>query len=356
MEQFACKPVIYFGADALGALEQLRDRRVLVVTDAFLARSGLLDRVRRRLGEHLEIFDQVVPDPPLSLVAQGVARYRAFQPQVILAFGGGSPMDCAKGIRYFAQGEPCPLWCVPTTAGTGSEVTSFAVLTHTTAGVKYPLVDDALLPDAAVLDASLLDGVPPAVTTDTGMDVLSHAAEAAVARGASPFSDALADAAFALAFSSLPQARRGPGEARGDMLHASCLAGMAFNAAGLGLCHGLAHALGGRFHVPHGRLNALLLPHIIRFNARDGRAARRYAQLARRCGLGGTPHALAGALARLAGRLEVPPTLSACGVDREQVLSALPQITQAAQADRCTPGNPIQPTPAQLEGLIRAIL
>ena len=355
MESFTLKPVIHYGRDALGALGELSGRRVLVVTDTFLAQSGLLDRVRQRLGDSpVEIFDKVVPDPPLSLVAQGVARYRAFRPQALLAFGGGSPMDCAKGIRYFAQTEPCPLWCVPTTAGTGSEVTSFAVLTDTTAGVKYPLVDDALLPDAAVLDPALLDGVPPAVTADTGMDVLSHAVEATAARGAGPFSDALAGAAFDLALHNLPRAHREPGEARGQMLHASCLAGMAFNAAGLGICHSLSHALGGRFHLPHGRLNALLLPHVIRFNARDQGAARRYAQLARRCGLGGTPHALAAALVRLTRGLDLPPTLTACGVDRKSLEEALPQLAAAALADRCTPANPRTPTEADLESLLRA--
>lgn len=357
MEQFALKPSLYFGPGALEALEALAGRRVMVVTDSFLAKSGLLERVGSRLtGCQVEVFDQVVPDPPLSLVAQGVARFRALRPQALLAFGGGSPMDCAKGIRYFAGGEPCPLWCVPTTAGTGSEATSFAVLTDSASGVKYPLVDDALLPDAAVLDPSLLDGVPPAVTADTGMDVLAHAAEAAVARGAGPFSDALAEAAFALAFHSLAQARQGPGEARAQMLYASCMAGIAFNAAGLGICHSLAHALGGRFHVPHGRLNALLLPHVIRFNAQDARCAGRYAALARRCGLSGGARALAAALQRLRGALSMPDGLAGCGVDPAQVRSALPQIAAAAQADVCTPANPVPATPAQLEELVRAAL
>ena len=357
MEQFALKPSLYFGPDALGVLEQLSGRKVLVVTDAFLAQSGLLERVIKRLqGCEVGVFDQVVPDPPLSLIAQGVAQFRAFRPQVLLAFGGGSPMDCAKGIRYFAQGEGCALWCVPTTAGTGSEVTSFAVLTDSASGVKYPLVDERLLPDAAVLESALLDGVPAAVTADTGMDVITHAAEAAVARRASSFSNALASAAFTMAVHSLPQARRVPGEPRERMLHASCMAGIAFNCAGLGICHGLAHALGGRFHVPHGRLNALLLPHVIRFNAQDSGAAANYAELARHCGLSGSARALAAAIQRLRDALEMPSTLSACGVKREQVTADLPQITAAALADICTAANPILPSQVQLEELVRAVL
>ena len=360
MEQFARRPALYFGPDALTALQEIPGERVMIVTDGFLAGSGLLDRVRAQLsGREIAVFDQVKPDPTLELVARGVTQFRAFQPQALIAFGGGSPMDCAKGIRYFAaQGgqSPCPLWCVPTTAGTGSEATSFAVLTDTQAGVKRPLVDNALLPETAVLDASLLDGVPPAVSADTGMDVLTHAAEAYVSAGASPFSDALAAAAFSLALGELPRACRGPGEARERMLQASCMAGMAFNAAGLGICHSLAHALGGRFHVPHGRLNALLLPHVIRFNAQDAHCAGRYAALARRCGLSGGARGLAAALQRLRANLAMPGGLTGCGLDAAQVRSALPQIAAAAQADVCTPANPVPATPTQLEELVRAAL
>ena len=267
MERFQLKPTIYFGPDALAALDALAGKRVMVITDAFLSSSGLLDRVTARLtGCTVERFTEVVPDPSLALVARGARALADFRPEAVVAFGGGSPMDCAKAMVEFGkklEAGLAPLfYAVPTTAGTGSEVTSFAVLTDTERGVKYPLVDDALLPDAAVLDASLLAGVPPAVTADTGMDVLTHAAEAYVAKQASPFSDALAEQAFSLAYEHLKPAYETAGESRAkeNMLLASCMAGMAFNAAGLGLCHGLAHSLGGRYHVPHGRLNALLLP------------------------------------------------------------------------------------------------
>ena len=188
-------------------------------------------------------------------------------------------MDCAKAMCWCGKERP-PLWCIPTTAGTGSEVTSFAVLTDTDRGVKIPLVDDGLLAEAAVLDPGLLDGVPPQVTADTGMDVLTTPPRPPWPRGASPFSGALAERAFALADQRLPAAYTGDRTAKGDMLYASCMAGMAFNAAGLGVCHALAHALGGRFHLPHGRLNALLLPQVILFNAQDPRAAEGYSRLA----------------------------------------------------------------------------
>ena len=311
MEQFQLKPTIFFGSDALAALEGLAGRRVMVITDSFLAQSGLLERVRARLRDcTVEVFDQVVPDPPLELVAQGARALAEFRPQAVVAFGGGSPMDCAKAMLEFGKklgaGADIRFVAVPTTAGTGSEVTSFAVLTDRAKGVKYPLVDDALLPDEAILDPSLLAGVPPAVTADTGMDVLTHAAEAYVARGATPYTDALAEKAFTLAWQNLRPAWETAGEsgAKGNMLLASNLAGIAFNAAGLGICHSLAHALGGRFHLPHGRLNALILPHVIHFNAADGTAAEKYGRLARLCGLAANPRSLAAGLNRLRAQLK----------------------------------------------------
>ena len=357
MKQFSLGPDLYFGAGALSALSALAGKRVFVVSDAFLVSSGLMERVTARLeGSAVEIFDRVTPDPPLRLVAEGVERLRAFAPEAIVAFGGGSPMDCAKGIRRFARGEgeaTLPLWCVPTTAGTGSEVTAFAVLTDPEAGVKYPLAEDALLPDAAVLDPALLAGVPPAVTADTGMDVLAHAAEAAVATRASAFTDALAGQAFSLAMENLAGARRGEGAAREQMLLASCMAGIAFQNAGLGICHGLSHALGGRWHVPHGRLNAVLLPHVIRFNARARHAAAGYASLARRCGLSGAARGLAAAVERLRGSLGMPGSLTGCGIPGGELLGALDSLTEAALGDICTGTNPVPPDERALGALLR---
>ena len=342
MRSFSLRPRIYFGSDALDALRQLAGKRVLVVTDGFLARSGLLDQVKARLGDGMTVFDQVEPDPPLALAAKGVLALEKAAPEVVVAFGGGSPMDCAKAIRYFSKRE-LPLWAVPTTAGTGSEVTSFAVLTHD--GVKYPIVDDALLPDAAVLDPTLLAGVPAAVTADTGMDVLAHATEGYVARKANPFTDALAEHAFTLAWESLPRAVEGDMAAREQMLLASCLAGMAFNGAGLGICHGLSHALGGQIHLPHGRLNAILLPHVLRFNSADGAAAKKYGRLAALCGRGATAQSLASGLARLRAALGLPDRLGG-GVD-------VPAAAAAALADRCTPENPRQAAVSDLSRLLR---
>lgn len=348
MERFSIRPRITFGPGALAELEALAGKRVLLVTDGFLASSGLAGRAAERLTGPVEVFDKVEPDPSLRLVAEGVAALEAFQPDVVAAFGGGSPMDCAKAMCWFSRRRP-PLWCIPTTAGTGSEVTSFAVLTDTDRGVKVPLVEEGLLPEAAILDPALLAGVPAKVTADTGMDVLTHAAEAYVARGHSPFSDALAEKAFTLAYARLPAAFAGDGEARGDMLLCSCMAGMAFNAAGLGACHALAHALGGRFHLPHGRLNALLLPEVMACNAGDRWVVARYAALAKACGLAGTHRALSAALVRLRTGLGLPNRLE---VEPEALGAALEDLTAAALADRCMEQNPVRLGPEEVKALL----
>ncbi|NCB62842.1 MAG: iron-containing alcohol dehydrogenase [Clostridia bacterium] len=365
MEIFALKPKLCFGAEPLSALDGLSGKRVMVVTDAFLKKSGLLDRVTAHLGGcTVQVFDRVEPDPSLQLVAQGVKELKEFLPDVVIGFGGGSPMDCAKAMCWFGspqKGSPSApsryapgpeLWCIPTTAGTGSEVTSFAVLTDTEKGVKYPVVDDALLPVAAILDAGFLEGVPPAVTADTGMDVLTHAAEGYVAKNATPFTDALAEKAFSLAYHSLPAAHRGDMGAKADMLYASCLAGIAFNAAGLGVCHSMAHALGGKYHVPHGRLNAMLLPHVVNFNSAEERAAEKYARLAKLCSLAANPRALASALTRLRVSLGMPAAIPVPAKDRKTDQATL---SAAALADICLPGNPRVVTARDLENMIKEI-
>ena len=334
MERFELKTAVAFGENALAALEALPGQRVMVVTDGFLAGSGLLDKVLARLeGRQVEVFDQVVPDPPLDLVARGARALADFRPEAVVAFGGGSALDCAKAMAQFGRKLGAPedlsLCAVPTTAGTGSEVTSFAVLTDPAKGVKYPLVDDGL----------------------------AHAAEAYVARGATPYSDALAEKAFTLAWGSLPAAfaAKGASPAKGDMLLASNLAGLAFNAAGLGLCHGLAHALGGRFHVPHGRLNALLLPAVISFNAADERSGKKYGRLAGLCALTPTARSLSFALERLRGRLEQPRRLSGCGVEPAALRSALDAVAADALADFCTASNPRPAGPEDVKVLLREL-
>lgn len=348
MEELRLRTRLIWGGDALSALEELRQLRVLVVSDGFLAKSGLLERVLDPLkGCQVAVFDQVNGEPTLDMVARGVAVLRELDAQVVVAFGGGSAMDCAKALGWCA-GRRLPLWCIPTTAGTGSEVTNFSVLTDAQKGLKFPLVDDALLPDVAILNAQFLAGVPASVTADTGMDVLTHAIEAYVSVRADPFTDALAEKAVVTAYTRLGAAFSGDQAARGEMLFASTLAGMAFNAAGLGVCHALAHSLGARLHAPHGRVNAVLLPQVIEANARNPAAAKKYARLAGLCGLSANHRALSGALRRLCRRLDIPQGLTGS--------ADLAAVAADALKDPCIADNPRTFTPRELEAILREVV
>ena len=369
MERFQLKPTIFFGPDALAALEGLAGRRVMVITDSFLAQSGLLERVRARLRDcTVEVFDQVVPDPPLELVAQGARALAEFRPQAVVAFGGGSAIDAAKAIVFFAARErdmrDCKFIAIPTTSGTGSEVSRFAVITDQEKGVKYPLVEDSLLPDIAILDAELTTSVPPTVTADTGIDVFTHAVEAFVSTEASDFSDAAAEKAIKLVKRHLLPAYQNPEDrkARQGMHNASCLAGIAFSNSGLGLNHGMAHALGARFHIPHGRANGILLPYVMSFNAGCAEqltsTAKRYARISRLLELeSSSVRQSALNLIRTARRyiekLNMPSTLQAAGVNAAEFEEAVHDMAEAALADRCTATNPRSCTAEEIEQIFR---
>lgn len=338
---------LIWGGEALGALGELKGLKILVVSDHFLAQNGLVNEVLSALeGSEVTVFDGVTGEPTLEMVAGGVAALGRARAQAVVAFGGGSAMDCAKGIVWYGEGR-LPLWCIPTTAGTGSEVTAFSVLTDAKNGVKFPLVDDALVPDVALLDGRFLAGVPRSVTADTGMDVLTHATEAYVAVRANPLTDALAEKAFVTAYARLPAACAGDRDAKEDMLFASAMAGLAFNGAGLGACHALAHALGARIHAPHGRVNAALLAHVIEANAQDPATAKKYAKLAGLCGLSPNHRALSGALRRLCRRLGVPERLTGS--------ADLAQVAADAEKDPCMADNVKTFTPAQLQAILREV-
>lgn len=316
-------------------------RCLLVVTDPFFAKNGTAGEVCRLSGaEKSEIFSQVVPDPSVTLAAQGAAVVQRLQPDTVVALGGGSALDCAKAMVYFS-GVAARLVAVPTTSGSGSEVTDFAVLTHE--GVKHPLVDGKLRPHTAILDSDLLLSLPKGLIADTGFDVLAHALEAFVATGADAITDALAQTAFATVFARLPASYSGDTGVRLGIHMASCMAGMAFTQAGLGLCHAISHALGGVFHVPHGRLNAILLPAVVGCNTT---AWERYADLAMRTGLGGSARSLAvkglqNGLVRLRRELGLPATLAQAGVSPVALYRELPRIVAAALKDPCCATNPM---------------
>ncbi|MBQ9842953.1 MAG: iron-containing alcohol dehydrogenase [Oscillospiraceae bacterium] len=343
MKQFVCNTKIISGENALDALKTLNARKVMVVTDPFFMENGTAAAIAQRTGAaQISYFDKVAPDPSVTLAAEGTGALKAFQPDTLIALGGGSAMDCAKAMAYFS-GTDATFVAIPTTSGSGSEVTDFAILTHN--GVKHPLVDSRLRPDLAILEASLLEKLPKTLVADTGFDAISHALEAFVALDANAVTDALAKDAFATVLALLPASYGGNTAVRPQIHLASTMAGMAFTQAGLGLCHAIAHALGGAFHLPHGRLNAMLLPAVIECNAHA--AADRYARIAAAAGLGGSAETIAvrnlkNALVRLRRELHLPDTLAQAGISPAVVRNRTKELVDAALADPCCATNPMK--------------
>ena len=342
MEKFSCKTTIYAGAGAVSALETLNCKRLFLVTDPYFAKNGTAQRIAAcTKAEAVEIFDRVQPDPTVELAAEGTARLKDFEPDLLVALGGGSAMDCAKAMAYFAKGS-FRVAAIPTTSGSGSEVTDFAILTHD--WVKHPLVDPSLRPDIAILDSDLLTELPKGLIADSGFDVLCHGLEAYVAKDSGSFSDLYAREAFRLAFANLPASFAGRKEVRLKVHLAATMAGLAFTEAGLGLCHAMSHVLGGMFHVPHGRLNAILMPSVLSFNAHA--VGSKYAELARAAGLGGSADTIAlrnlkNGLIRLRKELGLPETLAKAGVDPRMLWANVGQIVKGVLADPCCRSNPV---------------
>ena len=340
MQEFVLSTRLCFGERALDALKGLGAARALLVTDRFFAQNGTAERVCALCGCETQIFAKVQPDPPLSLIAEGVEQMQKFTPDVLIALGGGSAIDCAKGMLSMS-GSEAKFIAIPTSSGTGSEVTSFAILTHE--GVKHPLVDEKLRPYMAILDNSLLNDLPKGLIADAGMDVIAHCVEAVAAKNASPFTQAMAIYAYRTASERLPRSFDGDSAVRGAIHCAATMAGIAFDNAGLGACHALSHALGGAFHIAHGRLNGILLPHVIQYNM----AHAPYSLLA--------PN-LRFAVTRLRKRLQLPDTLTAAGLKREDVLKQAQSICEAAMHDPCTRGNPREMTAEAYHSILRACL
>ncbi|MDL2288623.1 bifunctional acetaldehyde-CoA/alcohol dehydrogenase [Oscillospiraceae bacterium OttesenSCG-928-F05] len=387
------------------ALDELREvydkKRVFIVTDKFLFENGYTASVTEKLeslGMIYQIFADVEPDPTLQSARDGAKQMAVFQPDCIIALGGGSPMDAAKimwvlyehpevdfedmAMRFMdirkrvygfpKMGEKALFVAVPTTAGTGSEVTPFAVITDETSGMKYPLADYELLPDMAVVDANLMMHAPKGLTAASGIDAVTHALEAYASVMATDYTDSLALRALKLLFEYLPRAYdRGAEDplAREKVANAATMAGMAFANAFLGISHSMAHKLGSYHHLPHGVANALLIEEVIRFNCAEAptrmgtfpqydhpRAAARYAEIAETLGLGGRTEAdkvaaLLWAIGELKRKLDIKASIKAYGVEEEAFMETLDAMCEAAFDDQCTGANPRYPLISELKEL-----
>ena len=373
MKSFEIKTRIFFGEQALDHLKELPYRKILIITDPFVVQSRMIDLITAPLIEakiDYDIFKDVVPDPPIEKISEGVRKLLEYRPEAIVAVGGGSAIDSSKSIREFAlkvdnYGE-VGLIAIPTTSGTGSEVTSFAVVSDGEAERKYPLVSESLTPEETILDAELVKSVPPAITADTGMDVLTHAIEACVSTNRNDFSTALAEKSIEICGVFLLRAYLDGNDthARQKMHVASCLAGLAFNSASLGLNHGMAHQLGAMFHIPHGRANAMLLPHIIEFNSDINKhsksrkeylpAVKRYSTIAQILGLSSynkimTVRSLVNWVQFMLKEMDIPLSISQMGtITEEEYMSKLDVMAEAALADGCTATNPREATKADV--------
>lgn len=369
MKSFEIKTRIFFGEQALDHLKELPYRKILIITDPFVVQSRMIDLITAPLIEakiDYDIFKDVVPDPPIEKISEGVRKLLEYRPEAIVAVGGGSAIDSSKSIREFAlkvdnYGE-VGLIAIPTTSGTGSEVTSFAVVSDREAERKYPLVSESLTPEETILDAELVKSVPPAITADTGMDVLTHAIEACVSTNRNDFSTALAEKSIEICGVFLLRAYLDGNDthARQKMHVASCLAGLAFNSASLGLNHGMAHQLGAMFHIPHGRANAMLLPHIIEFNSDINKhsksrkeylpAVKRYSTIAQILGLSSynkimTVRSLVNWVQFMLKEMDIPLSISQMGtISEEEYFNAIDSMADAALEDGCTATNPRVPS------------
>lgn len=376
MNSFDIKTKIYFGDNALDRLEEIPYKRVLVITDPFIEKSGMLHTVTYRLTNaniEFDVFTDVVPDPPIEKITSGVEKVVAYNPECIVAIGGGSALDEAKAIREFAKkvtgNTEMALIAIPTTSGTGSEVTSFAVVTDSEKGIKYPLVSEDLLPTEAILDAELVKSVPASVTADTGMDVLTHALEAFVSTNNNEFSNALAEKAIEICGTFLLRSYldNNDSHARKKMHVASCLAGLAFNSASLGLNHGIAHAIGAQFHIPHGRANAMVLPHIIEYNSDINKhskskpayapCVRKYITAAKLLGVNNfneitTVRALVSYIQFLMKEMNMPLSVSQCNIDKSEYFNSIDKMAERAINDACTRTNPRVPTKMEVASIL----
>lgn len=385
MNRFTLPRDIYWGEGALEELKKLEgNKAVLVLGGGSMRRFGFVDKVLAYLKEAgiaVELIENVEPDPSVQTVMKGAAKMREFEPDWIIAMGGGSPIDAAKAMWVFYEypdtsfasiiqpfsfptlRKKAKFLAIPSTSGTGTEVTAFSVITDTEKGTKYPLADFNITPDIALVDPSLAETMPPKLTAHTGMDALTHAIEAYVSTLHCPFTDPLATQAIMMVDQYLQASFAGDKKAREQMHYAQCLAGMAFSNALLGITHSMAHKTGPAYstgHIPHGCANAIYLPFVIRYNAKDAETASRYALIARHLGLRGASdtelvEALCAKIDAYNDALNIPHTLKEFGIVEQEFLDKLEHVAALAVSDACTLANPRKITPDQMAKLLKAV-
>lgn len=404
MQWFKVPPKVYFEENSIQYLEKMPNiSKAFIVTDSLMVDLGYVDKalyyLRKRTDYvHCEIFSDVEPDPSIETIRKGTERMQQFKPDVIIALGGGSPMDAAKAmwlfyehpeedfnnlkqkfldirkriVKYPKLGNEVQFVAIPTTSGTGSEVTSFTVITDKETNTKYPLADYELTPDVAIIDPQFVMSVPKVVTADTGMDVLTHAIEAYVSCMANDYTDGLAIKAIQMVFEYLPKSYHNEHDelAREKMHNASTIAGMAFSNAFLGINHSLAHKLGAEFGIAHGRANAILLPHVIKYNATKPEkfatfpkyehfiADQRYAEIAHNLRLPASTveegvDSLIKAIIKLAKELNIPMSIEKEGVTRQAFEQKVDALAELAFSDQCTTSNPKLPLVTELAEIYR---
>ncbi len=388
MARFTLPRDLYHGKGSLAELANLKGKRAIVVVGGgSMKRFGFLDRAVAYLheaGMEVELFENVEPDPSVETVMKGAAAMRAFQPDWIVAMGGGSPIDAAKAMWAFyeypevtfedlivpfnfpALRQKAHFCAIPSTSGTATEVTAFAVITDYAKGIKYPMADFNITPDVAIVDPDLAEKMPAKLTAHTGMDAMTHAIEAYVSTLHCDYTDPLALHAIKMVHNDLKKSYEGDMDARDRMHNAQCLAGMAFSNALLGIVHSMAHKTGAAYtggHIVHGCANAMYLPKVIQFNAKNAEACARYAEIARFIGLAGSTdmeltNALIAELRAMNASLNIPNCIHDYegGIIAETEFNEkLSKVAELAIGDACTGSNPRIPTQEEMEKLLTAV-
>ena len=380
MARFTVPRDLYHGEGALDALKDLEGKKAIVVVGGgSMKRFGFLDKVVDNLktaGMEVCLFEGVEPDPSVETVMKGAEAMREFQPDWIVAIGGGSPIDAAKAMWAFYEypdttfedlcvpfnfpklRTKAKFCAIPSTSGTATEVTAFSVITDYHKGIKYPLADFNITPDVAIVDPALAETMPKKLTAHTGMDAMTHAIEAYVSTLHCDYTDPLALHAIKMISTFLIPSYNGDMDARDRMHNAQCLAGMAFSNALLGIVHSMAHKTGAAYsggHIVHGCANAMYLPKVIKFNAKEPQADKRYCEIAAFLGLEPTTDALIAHIKEMNAALDIPTCIRDYEggiIDEKEFLEKLPEVAKNAVGDACTGSNPRQITPEQMEQLL----